>query len=180
MGSEEAIASPPTFFKKGSISLSLVMGCSATFPFRMLLPLLVYPTQPDVFFFSGFFSAAKLLKHNGFLSGLETENTKSPMCDLSPSANVMEWDKPTQARVSRKECIVCIPKLSGSLNHLAFYLILFKLFSETSIFSEKGREYYGLLSTPQCDKSFHLHIERDLTWVSLCSQSLIYSTIHIA
>ena len=100
------------------------------------------------------------------------------MCDLSPCAYVMEWDKPTQARVSRKERIVSIPKWSGSLNPLAFCLILFKLFSETSIFSEKGRECYGLLHTPQCDKSLHLHTERGHTWVILCSRSLFYSTIH--
>ena len=54
----------------------------------------------------------------------------------------------------------------------------FKLFNKILIFNEKGRERYGLLHTPQCDKPCHLHLKRGHTWPSLCLQSLFYSVIH--
>ena len=65
--------------------------------FSMLLPVLVYPIQADVNLL-GFFSVAKLLGHNGLFTRIMTENTELLMCELSPCAYGMEWDKPKHAR----------------------------------------------------------------------------------
>ena len=55
-------------------------------------------------------------------------------------------------------------------NSLDFCLIFFKMFNDTLISDEQGREICGLLLTPQCDKPGRLHIGRGHTWVILCFQ----------
>ena len=77
-----------------------------------------------------------------------------------------------------KKLLLSNPKWSDSLNSLVFCSILFKLFYDTLISNEKGKEYYGPLHTPQCDKPCHLHNRRGHAWVILCFQPVFKSTIN--
>ena len=89
-----------------------------------------------------------------------------------------EWDKQYRPEHAEKIVLLSNPMWSYSLNSLAVFLIFFKLFNGILIFNEKGRECYGLLHTPQCDKPCHLHLKRGHTWPNFCFHSLFYSIIH--
>ena len=75
----------------------------------------IIPLQPFVIFLA--FLWGKLLRYNGLFSRIETENTKSPMCDLSLCANGIVYHAGLSATVCnipslRTETATCSAKPS--------------------------------------------------------------------